>query len=68
MIKKLFRKFSERKSRVDPEDLNKQTAKIEAHLEAEGPRMNAIATYLEWRGTRNGFGEDFEILVPRRFS
>ena len=64
----MIKKFFQRKARVDPEDLNKQSEKIEAHLEAEGPRMNAIASYLTWRGDRNGFGEDFEILVPRRFT
>lgn len=63
----MIKKFFQRNARVNPEDLNKQTQEVEAKLEREGPRMNAIANYLNWRGDRNGFGEDFEIitLIPR---
>jgi len=49
--------------RVDPEELNKQTAEIDAKLKREAPRMHAIATYLEWRTGRNGFGTDFEFTL-----
>jgi len=49
--------------RVDPEDLNKQTEEINATLKREGPRMNAIASYLEWRTGKNGFGTDFEFTL-----
>lgn len=62
MIKKLFH----RNQRVDPTELNKQTDEVNATLKREGPRMNAIASYLEKRTNQNGFGEDFELtLIPR---
>ncbi len=66
MMKKFF---SRRAPRVDPEELNRQSAEINEQLEREGPRMNALATYLERRRLQNGFGTDFEYtLRPRRTS
>lgn len=62
MIRKLFH-FT---PRVDPDDLNKQTDEINAKLKKDGPRMNSIASYLEWRTGKNGFGTDFEFtLLPK---
>lgn len=49
--------------RVDPEELNKQTEEINAKLKRDEPRMNSIASYLEWRTGRNGFGRDFELTL-----
>lgn len=63
MMKKLFR----RTVRVDPAELDKQTAEVQAMIKREGPRMNAVADYLEKRKNQNGFGTDFEYtLKPRR--
>lgn len=63
MMKRLFR----RPVRVDPVELDKQTAEVQAMIEREGPRMVAIASYLEKRKNQNGFGTDFEYtLKPRR--
>lgn len=59
MIKKLFR----RDLRVDPTELDRQTEEVEETLKREGPRMNAIAAYLERRKDQNGFGTDFEFTL-----
>ena len=66
----MMKKFlSRRTPRVDPEELNRQSAEINEQLEREGPRMNALAAYLERRRLLNGFGTDFEYtLRPRRTS
>ena len=66
----MMKKFlSRRTPRVDPEELNRQSAEINEQLEREGPRMNALAAYLERRRLQNGFGTDFEYtLRPRRTS
>ena len=66
----MMKKFlSRRAPRVDPEELNRQSAEINEQLEREGPRMNALAAYLERRRLQNGFGTDFEYtLRPRRTS
>ena len=57
----------QRSVRVDPNELDKQTAAVNAMIEREGPRMHAVATYLERRKNQNGFGTDFEYtLKPRR--
>lgn len=66
----MMKKFlSRRTPRVDPEELNRQSAEINEQLEREGPRMSALATYLERRRLQNGFGTDFEYtLRPRRTS
>lgn len=56
-----------RSVRVDPVELDKQTAEVQAMIEREGPRMHAVANYLEKRKNQNGFGTDFEYsLKPRR--
>ena len=63
MIKKLLRHSP---TRVDPTELDKQTDAVNAVLKNEGPRMNAIASYLERRKDQNGFGSDFEFtLLPK---
>lgn len=59
MIKKILRK----KVRVDPSELDKQTAEVNATLQREGARMNSIASYLEKRKDQNGFGSDFEYTL-----
>lgn len=55
--------FLRRSNIVDPEDINKQTAEVNLKLEREGPRMNALATWLENRKDKNGFGTDFEYTL-----
>lgn len=66
----MMKKFlSRRAPRVDPEELNRQSAEINERLEREGPRMSALASFLERRRLQNGFGTDFEYtLRPRRTS
>lgn len=62
-----MKNFFRRMVRVDPAELDKQTAEIQAMIEREGPRMTAVANYLENRKNQNGFGTDFEYtLKPRR--
>ena len=52
---------------VDPQELVNQALEINEKLEREGPRLTALATYLERRRLQNGFGIDFEYtLRPRR--
>lgn len=64
MIEKL--KFWRRTARVDPEELVRQSDEINEKLEREGPKLNALALYLERRRLQNGFGTDFEYsLRPR---
>ncbi len=58
-----MKKFIRRSHRVDPQELNRQTEEVKAKLEREGPRMNALATYLERRRMQNGFGTDFEYTL-----
>lgn len=66
MIKKFL---SRRTPRVDPDELDRQSQEINEKLEREGPRMAAVATFLERRRLQNGFGTDFEYtLRPRRTS
>lgn len=61
-MKKLF----QRDQRVDPTELDKQTDAVNATLKRDGPRMNAIASYLLKRADQNGFGDDFELtLIPK---
>ena len=59
MIKKLF----QRDQRVDPSELDKQTEEVNAILERDDAKMNAIASYLEKRKNQNGFGTDFEFTL-----
>lgn len=55
--------------RVDPKELDRQTQEVNDMLEQEGPKMKAIAAYLEKRRLQNGFGTDFELtLQPRSTS
>lgn len=63
-------KFKLRRApRVDPTELNRQSQEINEKLEQEGPRMQALANFLERRRLQNGFGTDFEYtLRPRRTS
>jgi hypothetical protein len=56
--------FKRRPPRVDLDELNRQVEETNQFLAEERPHMSAIARYLEWRGDKNGFGEDFEISVP----
>lgn len=60
-MKKLLRRTSTQ--RVDPAELDKQTDAVNAVLRNEGPRMNAIASYLTRRANQNGFGDDFELTL-----
>ena len=48
---------------VDPQDLVNQANEINEKLEREGPRLSALATYLERRRLQNGFGADFEYTL-----
>jgi hypothetical protein len=58
--------FRRKKSRVDPEALDKQTAEVREFLENEKPRMSAVAEFLNNRRGQNGLGEDFDItFYPR---
>ena len=54
--------------RVDPKELNKQTEEVNATLHRDGPKMNAIASYLEKRKDQNGFGSDFEYTLQPKES
>lgn len=54
---------------VDPQDLVNQANEINEKLEREGPKLTALATYLEKRRLQNGFGSDFEYtLRPKEAS
>ena len=54
---------------VDPQVLVDQANEINEKLEREGPRLTALATYLERRRLQNGFGTDFEYtLRPKEAS
>lgn len=59
----MIRVFFRRENRVDPSELNRQTKAVNETLRREGPRMNAIASYLEKRKDQNGFGSDFELTL-----
>lgn len=62
MIRKL-----PRRTRVDPNELDRQTAEVLSKLETDGPKMAMIASWLNWRTNENGFGEDFDItIIPRK--
>lgn len=56
--------FKRNPPRVDVDALERQTEEVNTFLKEEGPRMKALARWLEWRGKENGFGDDFEISVP----
>lgn len=51
---------------VDPQDLINQANEINEKLEREGPRLNALAAYLDRRRLQNGFGSDFEYTLRPR--
>lgn len=51
---------------VDPQALIEQATEINEKLEREGPRLTALATYLERRRLQNGFGADFEYTLRPR--
>ena len=51
---------------VDPQELINQATEINEKLEREGPRLTALATYLERRRLQNGFGTDFEYTLRPR--
>lgn len=54
---------------IDPQVLIDQATEINNKLEREGPRLTALATYLERRRLQNGFGSDFEYtLRPKEAS
>ena len=58
--------FIRRDPKVDVEELDQQTAEVNEFLEKEGPRMSAVATWLNNRKGENGLGEDFDItFYPR---
>ena len=59
--------FKRREVKVNVEELHQQTAEVNEFLEKEGPRMSAVATWLNNRKGQNGLGEDFDItFYPRR--
>lgn len=51
---------------VNPQELINQANEINEKLEREGPRLTALATYLERRRLQNGFGSDFEYTLRPR--
>ena len=58
--------FKRREAKVNVEELHQQTAEANEFLEKEGPRMSAVATWLNNRKGQNGLGEDFDItFYPR---
>lgn len=60
---------SHKENVVDPQVLIDQATEINDKLEREGPRLNALASYLERRRLQNGFGTDFEYtLRPKEAS
>lgn len=60
---------SDKEEAVDPQVLVDQATEINDKLEREGPRLTALATYLERRRLQNGFGTDFEYtLRPKEAS
>lgn len=55
-----------RKAKVDPAELERQTAEINEYLDKEEPRMTALASFLNHRRGQNGLGEDFDVtFYPR---
>ena len=63
------RRRSDKEEAVDPQVLVDQATEINDKLEREGPRLTALATYLERRRLQNGFGTDFEYtLRPKEAS
>ena len=59
-------RWKRRDPKVDVEELHQQTAEVNEFLEKEGPRMSAVATWLNNRKGQNGLGEDFDItFYPR---
>lgn len=68
-MKNFFSRFVKNSATVDPADLTRQADEINEKLEREGPKLNALATYLERRRLQNGFGTDFEYtLRPKEAS
>jgi len=58
--------FRRRDPKVNVEELYQQTAEVNEFLEKEGPRMSAVASWLNNRKGQNGLGEDFDItFYPR---
>ena len=52
--------------KVDPDELDRQTAEIQEYLQKEGPHMSFVAKWLENRKGQNGLGEDFDITFHPR--
>lgn len=68
-MKNFFRRFVKHTATVDPVELTRQADEINEKLEREGPKLTAIASYLEKRRLQNGFGSDFEYtLRPKEAS
>lgn len=58
--------FKRHEAKVNVEELHQQTTEVNEFLEKEGPRMSAVATWLNNRKGENGLGEDFDItFYPR---
>jgi hypothetical protein len=51
---------------IDPQALVDQANEINDKLERDGPKLTALATYLERRRLQNGFGTDFEYTLRPR--
>lgn len=65
-IRNLWKRLFRRPLRVDPDELNQQTAEVNATLNREANRMQSVANYLEKRKNQNGFGTDFEYTLRQR--
>lgn len=58
--------WKRRTPKVDVDELKQQTAEVNEFLEKEGPKMSAVAAWLNNRNGQNGLGEDFDItFYPR---
>lgn len=52
--------------KVDPDELDRQTAEINEYLKENEPRMKFVANWLDNRRGQNGLGEDFDVtFYPR---
>lgn len=58
--------FKKKKSRIDPDELNREAQESLAETKSNQTQVNAVTAWLIKRSNQNGFGEDFEIsLIPK---
>ena len=62
----MIKVFGRRPPKVDPDELNRQTAEVNAFIDEQSPKMSAVAKWLINRSGQNGFGEDFDITCYPR--